>query len=82
MTEENTHLEAVQTQPAAKRRTRKAAGASTQKRTARKTKSSHNGAAPPAEESKVETPPLVNQPPVQVANDPPAADRHPDHIVR
>ncbi|MGA7213238.1 MAG: hypothetical protein WBX20_03440, partial [Terrimicrobiaceae bacterium] len=79
MTEENTHLEAVEAQPAAKRRTRKAAGASAQKRTARKTKASQNGAAPPVEESElnVETAPPVNEPPVQVSNDPPPAEEAP-----
>ena len=60
MTEENTNLEAVGTQPATKRRTRKSSGArATQKRGARKPRVSENGAAPPTEEvtPKAETPP-------------------------
>ena len=51
MTEENTNLEAVGTQPASKRRSRKSAPPrTTQKRAARKPKVSENGTTPPTEE--------------------------------
>ena len=68
MTEENTNLEAVEVQPASKRRARRTPGADgARKRTPRKTKPSENGAAPAVEDAarKVdaeETPPAVADP--------------------
>ena len=68
MTEENTNLEAVEVQPAGKRRARRTAGVDgARKRTPRKTKPSENGAAPAVEDAarKVdaeETPPAVADP--------------------
>jgi hypothetical protein len=51
MTEENTNLEAVGTQPTTKRRSRKSAAPRTAaKRAARKPRVSENGITPPTEE--------------------------------
>ena len=64
MTEENTNLEAVGTQPTSKRRSRKsAAPRTTPKRAARKPKVSENGTTPPTEEvaAPVDTTPTLIQ---------------------
>ena len=91
MTQENTNLEAVGTQPASKRRSRKsAAPRTTPKRAARKPKVSENGTTPPTEEvaAPVDTTPTADTTPVAdttptvevpapVASDPPAAETAP-----
>lgn len=85
MTEENTNLEAVGTQPASKRRSRKsAAPRTTPKRAARKPKVSENGTTPPTEEvaAPVDTTPTADttptvEVPAPVASDPPAAETAP-----
>ena len=76
MTEENTNLEAVGTQPTPKRLSRKSAPPRTrQKRSSRKPKLSENGTTPPTEEvaAPVDTPPAV-QVSERVASDPPSVE--------
>ena len=91
MTEENTNLEAVGTQPTPKRLSRKSAPPRTrQKRSSRKPKVSENGTTPPTEEvaAPVDTTPTADTTPVAdttptvevpapVASDPPAAETAP-----
>ena len=83
MTEENTNLEAVGTQPTPKRLSRKSAPPRTrQKRSSRKPKISENGTTPPTEEvaAPVDTPPAV-QVSEPVANDPPSVEAAPPAVV-
>jgi transcription termination factor Rho len=79
MTEENTNLEAVGTQPANKRRSRKSAAPRTgPKRASRKAKVSENGTTPPTEEVAVPVDPSpATEMPEPVASDRPLVETAP-----